>query len=380
MRIAILAARAGYIRRGVESLAFELVNHLPFDTTVFSLAASDWTVQVKGVTRDMPVHRLYTLISKALKLNIWDELIPRIHILNHYSIEELTYGWNLREAFDSLRPDVILNLSGPIVGRFCMAYRKHSGTPFIVAGEAGIGLTERKNAYTKPDKYIAINPEAVRFIKKIDSKLDVELVPNGVNVDLFTPSGPKLSANELRRLSGNLGLTVEHPIVISTSALEKGKRLNLAIQVMERLAAGTLILAGDGTKRAELVALGQELLGSRFGYVGSLPYTDLPSLYRTGDVFCMPSANEPFGNVMIEAMASGCPIVASDDESRRWILGSQGGIVVDVTNADKFADAIRHAYLKDWGEGPRNESLRFSWSHVATRYADILERVYLGEC
>lgn len=374
MRVAILAARAGLVRRGVESLAFELASRLPFEASVLSLVASDWTVRVPGVTRDHKIHRFYTWLSKRLHLAFADQLIPRVHLLNHFALEEWSYGWNLRGVLDVLRPDVVLNLSGPIIGRFCSAYRRRVGTPFVVAGEAGVGLTEKKNVYTRPDKYIAISPDALRFVRRIDPDLDVELVPNGVNVELFRPSGPRLSEDTLRSMSGNPKLVLQAPIVVSTSALEKGKRLDLAIRALELLGYGTLLLAGDGAERDALVSLGQRLLGTRFGWLGPLPYSELPALYRTADVFCMPSANEPFGNVIVEAMASGRPVVATDDETRRWLLGSRGGIVVDVTAIDRHAEAIQRGYSTDWGEGPRNEALRFSWDMVAERYAQVLKQ------
>jgi glycosyltransferase involved in cell wall biosynthesis len=161
---------------------------------------------------------------------------------------------------------------------------------------------------------------------------------------------------------------------VCTSALEKGKRLHLAIQALGKLGRGTLLLAGEGADRNAIVSLGQQVLGTQFGWLGALPYPELPPLYRTADVFCMPSANEPFGNVTIEAMACGRPVVATDDETRRWLLGDRGGIVVDVTSVDEHAAAIQRAYSTDWADGPRNEALRFSWDVVVKEYSRVLEQ------
>lgn len=376
IKVAILTKLAGGVCRGTETIAYELKHRLPFSTTVLSLTASDWTVQVPGITRERSVHMAYSWLFDKFKLKWLDSLMPRCScLISRYSIEEWSYGRSAVEALSALKPDVVLNQSGPIVGRYCAAYRKRTGVPFVVAGGAGVGRAERKNVYTKPDKYIAKNPEALRFVQAIDPEMDAVLVPNGVNLDMFTPDGTRLSPDELRGLSGNPNLVVERPAVISTSALEKGKRLHLVIEAMRILGRGTLLLAGCGQMKDEIVALGRRLLGSRFGYLGAFKYPQIAPLYRSGDVFCMPSASEAFGNAAVEAMACGIPVVTTDDESRRWILGAGGGIVVDPTDVDLLAAAIEQASERDWGDGPPRESLRFDWVAIADTYARILDEV-----
>lgn len=87
-----------------------------------------------------------------------------------------------------------------------------------------------------------------------------------------------------------------------------------------------------------------------------------------------PSINEPFGNVFIEAMAANKPVVADDDEDRRWIIGD-AGVLTDVRSVEKIADALWKAYNTDWGNGPRKQAEKFSWDKIIEQYSDLIEKL-----
>src|SRR5437667_5774 len=70
-----------------------------------------------------------------------------------------------------------------------------------------------------------------------------------------------------------------------------------------------LIVAGDGEQRAQVDALGRQLLGNRFHRL-TLARENMPDLYRAADALLHMSQDEPFGNIYVEALATGLPIVA----------------------------------------------------------------------
>ena len=84
-----------------------------------------------------------------------------------------------------------------------------------------------------------------------------------------------------------------------------------------------LVVAGDGPVRDEIHKLAAELLPGRFQQI-TLPAAEMPALYRSADAFMHLSVDKSFGNVFVEALACGLPIIAYDMPRTRWIIGDAG--------------------------------------------------------
>jgi glycosyltransferase involved in cell wall biosynthesis len=105
----------------------------------------------------------------------------------------------------------------------------------------------------------------------------------------------------------------------------------------------------------------------------SIPFNEMPKIYKSADVFTLPSASsEAFGNVYVEAMASELPVVATDDEQRREIVG-EAGILTDPTNIEGYSDALQKALNTDWGDKPRKQAEKFSWETIAKKYEELFK-------
>jgi glycosyltransferase involved in cell wall biosynthesis len=101
----------------------------------------------------------------------------------------------------------------------------------------------------------------------------------------------------------------------------------------------------------------------------------MPEIYRAADVFTLPSASsESFGNVLVEAMASSLPIVATEDPIRREIVGG-AGIFVDPTNTDEYAKSLQRALDTKWGDAPRKQAEKFSWDGIANEYEELFKKL-----
>lgn len=220
---------------------------------------------------------------------------------------------------------------------------------------------------------IVVNtPQEVQMIRNTDPKIKSMLIPLGVDVNRFCPASVcDIQMPELDVL--------ERPIFFSASALEPYKRLDLLIDAVSLLNTGSLVIASDGPLRAELLRqAGQKLGPGRFHYAGLVSDEMLVKLHQTADVYCLPSRNEAFGNVLLEALACGKPVVATDDPTRRWIV-RDAGIVVDVTDHDAFAHALRRAASIDWGEKPRRRAQFFSLENVAAAWDDLIAAALEGK-
>ena len=160
------------------------------------------------------------------------------------------------------------------------------------------------------------------------------------------------------------------------SALIESKRVLEAMRAVAVIPDAVLIVAGDGPLRGEFDTLGQQLMPGRFRRV-SLPADEMPDLYRSADVLLHPALFESFGNVYIEAMAVGLPVVAHDYEVTRWIFGAHHGLV-DATDSRALTGALERA-LREGGSDAlacsRAARDRFAWSAIARQYRDFFVEV-----
>ena len=143
-----------------------------------------------------------------------------------------------------------------------------------------------------------------------------------------------------------------------------------------------LLVVGDGPDRYRLSLLAEELGVENYcDFVGKVSHRELPGLFHNSSVFVAPFLQEGLGLVCIEALGSGCPVVASDIPAVQDILDSSANIhLVPVRNSKAIADAVGDVFanLKSELEAARasKHALRakFGWERVSTDYLDVLKR------
>ena len=231
------------------------------------------------------------------------------------------------------------------------------GGKMVISGQSGKGWDDRNNLWSFPNAFVAISSHLADWAKKANPLVKIEYVPNGVDTKKFNPKGvvfkPKL----------------QRQIVLCIAALEKDKRIDLAIKAVSKIDA-SLLVVGGGTQRKELQSLGNELLRDRFR-ITKMPFEKIPQVYRSADIFTYPTVSwESFGIVMLEAMASGLPVVANKDPIRAEIVGDTG-LLVDPTDTKAYAVALRAALKKDWGDSPHKQAKKFSWDKITQRYEKL---------
>jgi glycosyltransferase involved in cell wall biosynthesis len=161
------------------------------------------------------------------------------------------------------------------------------------------------------------------------------------------------------------------------SALDEGKRIHSAIQAVSRLENAFLVIAGDGILRDEVDKLANKLLPGRY-MRGIFAHERMPEVYRCADVFLHTTIGESFGNVYVEALSTGIPIVAHDEDITRWIMGSFASLV-DTQSENAIVDAIERvirnppSYLN---KGAVWASSRYGWKTIAGEYSRFLSDVY----
>ena len=213
------------------------------------------------------------------------------------------------------------------------------------------------------DGLVCTNPD---YLARNAHRWRCALIPNGVDLERFKPGAGTRD---------DLAFPANQPVVLMVSALIDTKRVLEGIRAVAQLDDVVLVVAGDGPLRQEVMQTAARLLPQRFRLV-SLTAEEMPDLYRSADVFLHLSLLESFGNVFLEAWASGLPIVAHDSDRLRWIVGDSH-YLCDTASPTELQAALRAA-LASGAKSGRGGIERYSWPSIAAEYrAFISEAVAL---
>ncbi len=238
---------------------------------------------------------------------------------------------------------------GRIIGRY----------KILITGHSGIGWDDILNVLVRPDVFVALTDGQKKWAKNWAWGSKIIKIPNGIDLDKFSPHGKKIN------------IDLPRPIILSVGALAWYKYHDRVIEAISKLGRGSVLIVGDGPLKEKLIRAGKSLLGSRFK-IASFQYEDMPNIYRCADLFTLPSWDrEAFGIVYLEAMASGLPVVAPDDLSRREIING-AGILTDVSKSQEYAKALNDCLEKDWKDIPRKQAEKFSWEKVSQMYEEAM--------
>ncbi len=197
----------------------------------------------------------------------------------------------------------------------------------------------------------------------------IVLVRNGVDADLFTPR----DREQARR---SLGVPVGPPMILFVGRLEPQKGLLELLESFERIRRARpdalLTLVGDGVSRAKAEAASVRHAGA-LRVTGPQPLTEVAKWLSACDVFTLPSHAEGTPNVVLEALASGRPVVATDVGGIPDVLGDpRAGMLVPSRNAAALADALLSAIEKKWNPEEVCACGPGSWDDSAQRLFEVL--------
>jgi len=248
----------------------------------------------------------------------------------------------------------------------------HPVCRFITRNSAIITVNSR---YMK-QQLLAVSP---------DCEQKVQVIPMGIDPVQFG-SG---SCTDMKQRHG-----AGH-LILSVGRLIDWKGTEFLIRampaVLEKIPDTKLLIVGTGPERDTLIRLARELgLNDRVVLPGTVPPADLPSYYRSADVFVLPSINrggktEGLGVVLLEAMASGCPVIGSNVGGIPDIITDGGnGFLVPEQRPDILAEKIVRIFTDtELQEKFRRNGLisvhdSFSWEriseHFSAGYSAVLEQ------
>lgn len=281
----------------------------------------------------------------------------------------------------------LVHLHEPLMPALPLTVLRHSNTTNIGTFHA-FRNTPLTYFYSKPilrpffrklHGHITVSSAAQEFVGEY-FPANYRVIPNGIDFERFNRRDPRLPE-----------LAADRPTVLFVGRLEKRKGLKFLLRawpkVLERQPEARLVVVGRGRPLE-----GYRRFARRQGwspedvvFAGYVPGEDLPRYYQSCDVFCAPNTGqESFGIVLLEAMAAGAPIVASDIPGYRDVV-SDGvqGLLVEPQKPAAIADAVcrllanpeLRASMRRAGQ---EKAQAYDWPRVAAQvldyYAEVLER------
>jgi glycosyltransferase involved in cell wall biosynthesis len=199
--------------------------------------------------------------------------------------------------------------------------------------------------------------------QKFMSDTEIYVIPNGVELDRFRPVGE--------------GRKIKNLKLLTVGRLSVSKRIELLVSAMElirrQFPSAILKIAGGGGLENQLRKLIKDKgMADCISVLGIVPAEEMPGLYRESDIFISASAQEGMSNAMLEAMASGIPIVTTRCEGVQELI-ADNGIVIEEADAKLIADAVVNLAKSEQAYNAmcvaaRKQAESFGWQRVAEEY------------
>lgn len=161
------------------------------------------------------------------------------------------------------------------------------------------------------------------------------------------------AARHQQELRAELRLEPQRPVILFASKLQARKHADHLLEAYRQFIADQasegrpyLVIVGDGEQRASLEALTRELGLEDVRFAGFRNQSELPRFFQLASVFVLPSRHEPWGLIVNEVMAAGCPVIVSSDVGCHADLVTDGaeGCVFPVGDVPALTHALRRVF------------------------------------
>lgn len=182
-------------------------------------------------------------------------------------------------------------------------------------------------------------PTAVELLKIAGLKSPSEAISNGVNTEAFAPRAPSPT------IAKKYGISTRKPVVLYLGRVDGEKRIDVIIRAHQKLIRETdaqFVIAGFGKAEPALKALVVKRgLQDSVHFTGFIDEADKPGIYNLATVFVIASPAELQSIVLLEAMASGLPVVAVDVAALKELcINSRNGYLFEHENSDQLASEL----------------------------------------
>lgn len=318
---------------------------------------------IKLPIRKKDIHHAsnFELINYALKATFYSFKVQK---KNKY---DLVFVWSTVPAG---LPAVLLNVFKKIpfivrVGgsdipgfedRYSVVYKFI--TPFI------------KFVWKKANNIIAKCKTEKEMISAIKPSLQVQIINNGINTNMFFPNFN--------------GYGEQLKIICSARLIKrKGQEILInAVSELKKIGIFPIInFVGDGDAKDEYIKLAKNKgIYKQTKFLSYVPREKMPNLYQSSDVFVLPSYNEGMSNALLEAMSCGLPVVVTNVGGTEELVDKSNGFVFHAGYTNELFKILKNLHfnkenLKQLGQESRKKAEYFNWNNITTEYLNLFNNI-----
>jgi glycosyltransferase involved in cell wall biosynthesis len=312
-------------------------------------------------------------------------LIPGVPIPGYQGLRfGLPVGTRLRRLWDAARPDIIYvategplgisalhqaeKLNIPVVSGFHTnfhSYTRHYHLGFLHK----LILSHLRNFHNRTRATLVPSKDLQQQLQQTGFH-NVEMLARGVDCNLFSPEKRDPKLRQMWEVKDT------QAVVLYVGRLATEKNMELFVRtyraMQQQCADLRCVIVGDGPLYRNLQANNPDII-----FCGMHTGRSLATHYASADIFLFPSETETFGNVTLEAMASGLAVVAYDYAAAgKHITDGQNGLVVPYKAEDLFVTRalklIASDDMKELRNNARNYALSIDWLQIVERFENIL--------
>jgi len=279
-----------------------------------------------------------------------------------------------------INPDIV-HAQSFLIGLNALVFKKLFGKPYLLSDHGAIYFNwSFRNQISKlvmrdADGVVALTDDMKKEMLKVHHR-EIHVVPNGIDLEIFET----LPRDEVRQ---RLHIKAEEKLIIFVGRLRPEKGLNYLLNAMEIIKqkehSAKLILVGGGPEESHLELLAEKLeLNDCVKFVGQIPNERVSEYMAASDIFILPSLSEGFPVVILEAMASGLPIVTTRVTGLPEIVNNgENGFLVEPRNPQQLAEKIlllfrENGLREEISRNNKEKVKKYDWKIII----DELEGIY----
>ena len=345
------------------------------------------TSQFRDCATDEQVGGFHVHRVRSLRKN---RDVCAVHEMLTYAVSSSLYGLRFAKQF---QPDIVQVFFGIPAGGGAYLLRKLRGVPYVVF----LGGRDVPSRNPDPPYYrwlylflkpiiraiwgnasavVACSDGLRELARETDSFVKMDVIPDGLDLGRFERVQRDACPEKVR--------------VLAIGRLIPRKGFQFLIRALPHIIENAaydfeIEIVGDGPYQGELLRLSADLgVASHIRFAGSVPYSELPHKYRDADVFILPSLAEGMPLVVLEAMGTGLPIVASRVQGiDELVVEDVNGALFDAGDVEGLARSLVKLINAgerrvEMGKASVERVKPYDWKHIADAYlalySDIVKK------